>query len=1687
MKRFLLYFTLALTLIFAFHQTILHFSLQLYLAKTAEKAGYHLSYKEIKANLSSITLTNPKLLFEKPSPFTEDEASFNPIMEEFFSAERVEIGYRFLPFSRTLSLSINIISPGIHPTSKGVSLASIKEKLQKSPSFIHTEGSVTTHNGKLFLSEEEEDTLNFSLKQSFGKEKDGLFLNLSDKNNPILALHIEDDEGTLVSHGISPHLLKGLFHLLTPEASPWILSGGPLLGGIRFEITPQGFQRKEGELYIENLFLLNEDKEINTSIKRINFGDGNKGPLSSSLSVQFKEDAILDLSLDPNTTAQGEEAATSLEQYNLTLNQIKDDDLKFLYYLAEKAVPELPILKDLKGELSTKLSLHLRENAFSHLSVGNFKAENLFAEIPAQSVKLKAALIKGNFSFELKESMTLEESFQNTISAVLNVENGTLSSTAIQDLAFHSIQTQIVIDKGKVLPSTAEVSLAGMKGKAEWLQNQKGSFLSIELLGLIDDLFPLIPKRVEQSLSQTLMGDFVELKASITKKSKDFIVEGSVLAREKNGFKNPPLNFGFTLQKGLSENLFKDEKLPSFMPLTSKALRKSAQTTLANESGYSGFTLKDGWLKIDHLSAEKYLSPFLFPEREMALKGDVFIEGFFDLSTIKLNYSGEKVFLESPSLGIEVPFIKNGSHIFNFKERTHFGYLPIASGNYFEKNSGLLFTEVNSSVIFKGEEIHFFDLSAFSNGLFLAGNVDLDLSPEGKGAFDLDVHFNEVEGSFNEAKHLLNHFDNLKFLSNIPLEASLNFGKEGGHLFFGVRNKDDLFEAMFDVEVTEGEMSHPKEDLALRGLSLNLLFDTKTNSLKLSDLQGLLLIGEPEHYSEYVVYSEEISFNDFKNNKSTFDISLKSKDENFIRIAGKTSPSNNIDHPEQIEFHFDKKRTHFGKTYPEKLELLLSDWTKVEHFLAKGKVPFKTLLNDIQPFKESGLIFISPKMINDAVSLKDPRGEIALELFFEGEKGTLGFNVFGKDLGTDERSYKNVSLLGVKREEKWMIEELKLDDLTLSSEFLKDEDLIKVDFLGIKYGEALLMGIEGIYRYGDREIQAAVNLFDIDLAKLETFKELTPLFEELSLNPANIKGQLKGTGKIIVSKNNFNDWEVETDLESSLRGVVVDGLSLQDSDKARFKLHTGKGWELQNLKSGLSIEKGVGEALFDLQSLAYEFDSKAFSLKNLEVNIDSFGIDELQKDLKERLSDFDDNFINIAKEFSNGKPLKGVLSFEKMGSEFSSEIKLEDGVYSILKTPYNIKNFTLLINQDEIEVELLYPLHKQPVWISLHTQLKDLTKGTVLLTEDGLLDLEERPALRIGWINDPFKGLNLEYLTGTLSGVTLDLEENKNNRTSPHALQLTGTIGINGHSAKNIAGTALEEVLEALKLGSGYLVKGDLEISKELNQNNSLDVRFFGELFGTDIDIKGYRFKHMNSQVVFEPSTLQLFNLTLSDFSGTLHMNNLIAKKRDPLKEDSFWDLSIPSLSVYDFRPSLLYDISEPPPKKRKPLIVRTLTLEDFKGTVGNKKSFTGHGALVFNNPQKKNLQNTLFAIPAEILTRIGLNLSVLTPVSGTIDYVITNEKIYLTNFKDVYSDGKISKFRLNPDQYSTLDFDGNLDMNIRFKQSTILLKLAEFFNIQVKGSLQKPVYSLQRQKYFTNKEELYTSDLEKEIEKAPL
>ena len=134
------------------------------------------------------------------------------------------------------------------------------------------------------------------------------------------------------------------------------------------------------------------------------------------------------------------------------------------------------------------------------------------------------------------------------------------------------------------------------------------------------------------------------------------------------------------------------------------------------------------------------------------------------------------------------------------------------------------------------------------------------------------------------------------------------------------------------------------------------------------------------------------------------------------------------------------------------------------------------------------------------------------------------------------------------------------------------------------------------------------------------------------------------------------------------------------------------------------------------------------------------------------------------------------------------------------------------------------------------------------------------------------------------------------------------------------------------------------------------------------------------------------------------------------------------------------------------------MLFQDIVGDLNDITTLTGKGHLQFVNTFKQG--HNLLDIPIEIISRLGLDIVLLVPIQGEMDYVIRGGKVVFTKLKNSFSENKRSYFYLWNKTESYVDFEGNMHIDIRMKQY-VLFKITELFVLSVRGELESPKFSL--------------------------
>lgn len=216
-------------------------------------------------------------------------------------------------------------------------------------------------------------------------------------------------------------------------------------------------------------------------------------------------------------------------------------------------------------------------------------------------------------------------------------------------------------------------------------------------------------------------------------------------------------------------------------------------------------------------------------------------------------------------------------------------------------------------------------------------------------------------------------------------------------------------------------------------------------------------------------------------------------------------------------------------------------------------------------------------------------------------------------------------------------------------------------------------------------------------------------------------------------------------------------------------------------------------------------------------------------------------------------------------------------------------------------------------------------------------------------------------------------------------------------------------------------------------------------------------FSTLNSDVQLENGQFFLKNFSIEDQSGKLHMQQGSFSTID--QTFCLKNLQIEKLFLSHLRAPWAKQAQRK--KFFRSFRLSHFFLDHLYGSLQDRSSLVGWGNFSFSHVTRRTLMNQLLYLPSEITARLGLDFSNFVPVKGDVDFEIKEEKIFLNEFKNMHSEAKRSSFFLADTLPSTIDFNGNLNIFVKMKHHNLLMKLAEFFTLSIKGTVRRPSYTL--------------------------
>jgi hypothetical protein len=552
---------------------------------------------------------------------------------------------------------------------------------------------------------------------------------------------------------------------------------------------------------------------------------------------------------------------------------------------------------------------------------------------------------------------------------------------------------------------------------------------------------------------------------------------------------------------------------------------------------------------------------------------------------------------------------------------------------------------------------------------------------------------------------------------------------------------------------------------------------------------------------------------------------------------------------------------------------------------------------------------------------------------------------------------------------------------------------------------------------------------------------LGTFFEE-SLSPWKPSGSVIGSGNFCWKIGEEIKATVTFDFEDMRFGDIYFG----SGENLKCTYVSSKGISVEGLE--VEIPSGEGLEKYKLGRFHYNLQTKRISFEGFDFSLPPEKLPWMAKWVNAIcLGKLQPSLLSWVAGLKQAEPLEGKVSLEIDPASFRLFLNLKDGEYFFGEKKFFLKNFHA--SYDPRECHIWSDLHLRDQAYSLHFLSDSMT------LRFGKLRISQGDStLTVCWEKETGKPLLIKSAVGQLTGMDISLTSRE--KVFFPACSLEGSVALDIKKVEPLFEPFVKNFLERFKIAGHLTFEGVFTMSTF----SLADLSFAGMLSGTDVQVKGLALDTLTAHLLYTKQKVVLSDVAVKDWAGRLFANHLTLIHY----EQKGWQFFLDQLKLVDLRFSRLKSQWTKWTPRNKPfyrsLYIPSFVLENVSGMLSDPKTFSGSGKVEFTNLPKKTLFSNLLFIPTEITARIGLDLTALIPVRGTIMYRIREGKIYLDEFKEMYSDGKRSRFYLADGTEAFIDFSGNLNLKIKMKQYNLLMKLAEFFTISVKGTLLRPSYT---------------------------
>jgi len=795
---------------------------------------------------------------------------------------------------------------------------------------------------------------------------------------------------------------------------------------------------------------------------------------------------------------------------------------------------------------------------------------------------------------------------------------------------------------------------------------------------------------------------------------------------------------------------------------------------------------------------------------------------------------------------------------------------------------------------------------------------------------------------------------------------------------------------------------------ALHRAQAFLSADSDIGLLDCRDLKGFIHVGQ----AQFPVRG----FAEYRENSWCFDLRLEDRWRDLARVAGKI-----LCESQRSLLELDGKKSHLLGT-----PIHVQDCRIAKQRLEAIKVAANFSCDALRTWRSS-LAEIDQRI---ATLLDAPlQGAFAVDL--DLRLAALSFvRIDGEEMSWNGQPIP-LHLALLLSQGKWKVEALQAGDLKGEASFTRAEEGWKIEGGQISFGEGIEAAFSGLLS-SEMQCELAVDTLRMDAQK-------APWQEA-----RHLQGALSGKGSVSLGWQEELAFEADFDLCASAFKVG----SLNVENAGALQVHLSKRQGLQGLLVrglDLRIKKPESDSLWlygRIGLMQYDFSECRFHLHHSHLKLPADSLPFLFEQL------------GANHPLARGFALLDAKSDLECFAEFSfledlSQLScsMKEGFVPFCGAIRHLQNVDFRYGGNEAHLEFLALHQGRNLKVGTFVEI-DRLAGLLTLEDEGIKLADGERPMELQWELHPKKGLLLHSIEGTFGGIEASFHE----EVYEEGASLIGTAKLDFGYLAQLLEPRIARPFHELKMGKGYELKGRFFYGSDWSQ-----AQFKGLLSGKNCELFGWQIRSLLSQVEIDPELIRIFEVKGSDSAGILKIDSLTISH----SEAEPWKISMPSFKLFEFRPSLLQKIGrEAGPVG--PLVLRELSMKDFKGELDESLTYTAQGSLSFINSFKR--EHTVFDLPSDVLGRIfGLDLELLIPVQGNLKFELKEGKFWLDELEDAYSEGQRSKFFLVKEGSSpTIDLDGNVSILVKMKQY-VLFKFTENFLLSIEGTLENPSYSLQK------------------------